>query len=628
MCLGLCLTVVGKDKLPEFGTIDKADLQLKTCDFDPDTDVIYLIDEGEAIMSTAVESITERRIRIKILKEAGVSDANIKLPYYSKDQYEQIEAVKGFTYNLDDAGNIEMMPLEQKLIFDKKVDSRYSEVSFAFPKVKAGSVIEYKYRLVKRHGYADIDDWYFQRAEAVRYSSYHVTIPTSLIFTLQVNNRQTVEATKPVREGDGYTFVMKNIPGLRYEPYAAGLQDYLQRVDFQLSGYIETGGFKHSYVTTWQALTEKVLDDEFLGFQIKKTIPADDLKVKLAGAKNNPEKTEMIYSYVQKNMDWNGYYGKYSEDGIKKAWDKRSGDTGDINLILLSLLREAGITAYPCLVSTRNHGKINTAYPFLDQFNALYVYVPADGTPYILNAAGKHNPPHLIPAEVQFTQGFVVDEKKGGFISLSSYDKKYMQISNIRMEVTKNGSVAGSGTITSYDYAKIYNRSLFTTSRLKERLTDNPAVQIAVDSVMTTGDTEDRSPLDANFDFTGVLQQSGDYTFLPYTMFSGFGQSPFVANNRQTDIDFGYTQQYIISGSYTLLANYTLEELPKNITMIMPDTSIIVKRITQKQDNTVMYKITLECSRPQYAAEEYPVIKEFYLKLYAMLNEQIVIKKK
>ena len=63
-------------------------------------------------------------------------------------------------------------------------------------------------------------------------------------------------------------------------------------------------------------------------------------------------------------------------DGIKKAWDKRSGNTGDINLILLSLLKEAGVIAYPCLISTRNNGKINTAYPFLDQFNALYVYVP------------------------------------------------------------------------------------------------------------------------------------------------------------------------------------------------------------------------------------------------------------
>ena len=203
-----------------------------------------------------------------------------------------------------------------------------------------------------------------------------------------------------------------------------------------------------------------------------------------------------------------------------------------------------------------------------------------------------------------------------------------MQLSNMRLEVAANGSFTGDGTITYYDYAKLSNRRLFTTSRLRERLTDNPEIQIAIDSVVTTGDADDAKPLDANLSFTGTLQQSGNYTFLPYNIFSGFGQSPFVANNRQTDIDFGYTQQYIISGSYTLPLNYTLEELPKNITMMMPDTSIVVKRITQKQDNTVMYKISLECSRPQYAVEEYPVLKEFYLKLYAMLREQMVIKKK
>ena len=628
VCLWLCLSAAGKDTLPLFGEIDRADLLMKSCSFDPDAAAVYLIDEGESVIYTSFEVVMERRIRIKILKESGIDRASIKIPYYSKDQYQQLDNVKGYTYNLDETDNVEATPLESKLIFDKKVDQQFSEVSFAFPGIKVGSVIEYKYRLIKHRGVVDIDDWYFQRDDAVRYSSYHTVIPNSLIFTLQVVNRQPVEASKPVHEGDGYTFVMKNIPGLRYEPYTAGLKDYFQRVDFQLSGYMETGGFKHSYVTTWQALTEKVLDDEFFGFQLRKNIPADDLKAKLASVSSSKERIEKIYTYVQQNMDWDGYYRKYSEDGIKKAWEKRSGSTGDINLILLNLLQEAGVTAYPCLVSTRDHGKINTAYPFLDQFNATYVYAVADGAPYILNAADKYNPPDLIPEDVQFTQGFVVAKKGGGFVSLNSYEKKYMQISNMSLQVTENGSFIGNGIITCFDYAKLNNRSRLTASQLQQRFSDNPSIQMALDSVTITGDKDAISPLDANLAFNGVLQQSGNYTFLPYNLFSGFGQSPFVATNRQTDIDFGYTQQYIISGSYALPANYELEELPKNITMMMPDTSIIVKRITQKEGNTIQYKITLDCGRPQYTVEEYPAIKEFYLKLYAILNEQIVIKKK
>ena len=144
----------------------------------------------------------------------------------------------------------------------------------------------------------------------------------------------------------------------------------------------------------------------------------------------------------------------------------------------------------------------------------------------------------------------------------------------------------------------------------------------------TTGNTNDALPLDANVFFSGVLQRSGDYAFLPYTLFSWFGKSPFVADKRQTDVDFGYTQQYIMSGSYTIPANYAIEELPKNIKMIMPDTSIIMSRITQQQDNTVMYRLSIDYRRPQYSAEEYAPLKEFYRKLYALLNEQIVLKKK
>jgi hypothetical protein len=39
-------------------------------------------------------------------------------------------------------------------------------------------------------------------------------------------------------------------------------------------------------------------------------------------------------------------------------------------------------------------------------------------------------------------------------------------------------------------------------------------------------------------------------------------------------------------------------------------------------------RITLEFNRPFYTAQEYVDFKEFYKKLFDMLNEQFVIKKK
>jgi len=625
----LSLNVLAQDKLPEFGVISKADLQMKTCDFDPDTDVVYLLDVGDATILSSIEVVTERRMRIKILTEKGIAKGNIKLDYYSHDQYEQIDNVKGYTYNLDAAGNIETLPLEPTMIFDKKLDNSYSEIAFAFPAVKVGSVIEFKYRLIKHRGCVYIDDWYFQKSQAVRCSSYHVTIPTSLIFTMQVVKRQEVLTTKPNVADEGYSFTMKNIPGLGNEPYQAGIKDYIQRVDFQLSGYVETGGFKHSYITTWDKLTDKILEDEFIGFQLRKKIPATaDLNAALATAKNDQQKTEMVYRYVQRNMDWNNDYSIQSDDGIKKAWDKKSGNTADINLILLTLLKDAGIKAYPCMVSTRENGKVNTSYPFMGQFNAIYIYAVTDGKPYILNAADKYNPPGLIPANVQFSHGFVVDSKSGGFISLSSYEHKNKQQTSAHLQVDENGRFVGRGNVSRFNYAKNYGRRTYTNDNVKEWISNKSGMEITIDSVATSGWDKDTDPLNVSINFSGALQTSGEYSFLPYNLFSGFNESPFIADKRQTDIDFGYTQQYTMSGGHTIPQNYVFEELPKNISMIMPDTSIVFTRITQQQNNTVNFRITMECSRPQYSTEEYPMLKEFYRKLYALLNEKIVIKKK
>ncbi len=59
----------------------------------------------------------------------------------------------------------------------------------------------------------------------------------------------------------------------------------------------------------------------------------------------------------------------------------------------------------------------------------------------------------------------------------------------------------------------------------------------------------------------------------------------------------------------------------------MPDTSIVFTRLISANNDLLNMRITLEFSKPVFAADEYEPFREFYKKLFAMLNEQIVIKK-
>ena len=63
------------------------------------------------------------------------------------------------------------------------------------------------------------------------------------------------------------------------------------------------------------------------------------------------KKPSKFMTYIKGWYKWNDTYGKYSEFGIKKAFDSKTGNVGDINLSLIAAL---------------NHGRLysRTSYDF------------------------------------------------------------------------------------------------------------------------------------------------------------------------------------------------------------------------------------------------------------------------
>ena len=94
------------------------------------------------------------------------------------------------------------------------------------------------------------------------------------------------------------------------------------------------------------------------------------------------------------------------------------------------------------------------------------------------------------------------------------------------------------------------------------------------------------------------------------------------------DIDFHFPKSYVVTGTYYLPDGFIVDELPKNTKMIMPDTSIVLTRMMQKDGGIISFRFSLDIQVMGYAAESYPYVKEFFKKMYAILDERIVLKKK
>ncbi len=620
-----------KDKFT-FGQVDKDDLLLKDCDFESKAEAMVLFDMGEFYCDIRpLTTSNERHIRIKIFNAKGFDRANVHIPYYSNNNDQTVNGITAQTYNLDADGNVVITKLDKKTIFNKRIDKRYSEVAFTLPEVKAGCVIEYKYSIYGSQN----SSWYFQKSIPVLFSQYKVNFPRELEMQCMP---YCILPYKSFRDNKGnkdiQTFTMENIPSLKDEAYISCDEDYLQRVDAKMVA-VDFPGFPRQNLTkTWPNIIRDLMEDVDFGLQLKRNIPrTEDLDLLLKDIKSPYQKMTTIHEYVRNNMKWTEYDNIWALEGVKSAWKDKKGTSGEINLILVNLLKDAGLKAHPVLISTRKHGRINAFNPTTRQFNKVMAYVEIDSNVYVLDATEMLTPARLIPQDAIASEGLVIEKPETfewGWKTLWDNSQVYENTILILAEVDSSGVMKGDATVTSYDHARVERSRKLNEGKepfMKTFYTSaNPDLKI--DSVNFDNEKKDSLPLIQRVSFTESLNSSGDYKYFTANMFSGLEKNQFLADNRFSDIFFGYNQKIIIIGNFMIPDNYSFEGLPKNTKMMLPDSSLVFTRLSAINDQTLSTRITLDFKKPIYSVADYDYFKEFYKKMFNFLNEQFVIKKK
>jgi Domain of Unknown Function with PDB structure (DUF3857)/Transglutaminase-like superfamily len=635
------LTASAQKETPAFGKVDKAELEMKECDFDKNAEAVVLFDVGEVYCSLNLNAISNyystrtefnRHVRIKILNNKGLDRANISIPYLSEKGMEEIRNLTAQTINMDAAGNPVITKVEKDAIFHKKINKRFSEVIFTFPAVKAGSIIEYKF---KDEGDYVLKSWYFQRSIPVKFSKYILDFPVELVVTatpkgmLPINMTEADKASHNIK-----AFTMTNVPALRDEAFISCDEDYMQRVDPLLVAYDFPGVPRINKLRTWPGIIKQLMEDEDFGTQLKKNIPrTSDLDALLKPIADDYKKMVIIYDYVRKNMKWDEMNSIWALDGVKSAWKDKKGTAGEINLILVNLLRDADIDAHPVLISTRDNGRVNTGVAGFDQFDKVMAYVNLNNHIYVMDGTDKYTPANLIPYDVVNSEGLVIeklDNSGWGWKTLWNENQAFNNTTLIAASIDDKGSMKGNATVSSAQYSRMMRMKKQKEGNEKfiEAWLDQADQKIKVDSLRFENEMVDSLPLIQHFDFSRKINTSGGYNYFSANLFSGLDKNPFIAEERFSDIYFGANQRHTIVGNFEIPAGYVFDELPKNIKMIMPDTSLVFSRNAMVEDNVLSVRYTLEFKKPVYTFEDYPYFQEFYKKLFSFLNEQFVFKKK
>jgi len=612
-----------------YGKVDMADLEMKACDFEKDANAEVLFDKGKAYFDVHYNAILDRHMRIKIFNDKGKDHANIKIEYYS-GYGENIYDIQAQTINQTD-GKLEITKIDKKLIYTQVVDKVTKAMVFTFPNVKPGSIIEYKYTY--SNDYGGLPDWYFQSDIPTRYSEYDADIPDLVHFKNLVRVSLTPVKQKMDKTGQLVNMALANVPSLPNEPYMTSRHDNLQHILYQLLSYTQIGGYTHTVEDNWQKIGENETNYEDYGEQFRRRLDGEDTIItKAKGLKTNDEKIAYIFNTVKNTVKWDETYRPYTNDGTSAAWKKKLGNSAEINLMVYHLLTKAGVKAYPLLVSTRKNGRVNPGFPSRFQFNTSVTYVPIDSANYyVLDATNKYNFYKDVPANVLNSYGLLInkEDKKYDLVVVEN-QKPIRDVVMVNADVKPGGKMEGTAQISSFDYFRKVNIESYTLNgekkyieELKEK--DN---NLNITSLKMENMSVDSLPLIQNIGFNLDLTGSDEnYIYFKSNLFNSMGANPFLSENRASDIDFGFRNNYLITSIYNVPAGYKLDALPKSVSMTMPDQTITFKRLAGEQDGSIMIRYVIDFKKTIFFKENYAELHDFYKKMYEMMNEPIVLKK-
>jgi len=206
-----------------------------------------------------------------------------------------------------------------------------------------------------------------------------------------------------------------------------------------------------SFSHTWDDVVKTIYESEDFGNELKKNNYFEaDLKAILQGLNTNEDKIAVIFQYVKSRMNWNEYKGYLCDAGVKKAYETKTGNTAEINLMLTAMLRYAGINANPVLVSTRDNG-INI-FPSRTGFNYVIAAVEIENDLILLDASSKNAQPNIMPFRTLNWFGRII-RKEGSSAEVDLMPKTNSKdVISLIATINKDGLVEGKIKEQYFDY--------------------------------------------------------------------------------------------------------------------------------------------------------------------------------
>ncbi len=621
----------------KFGSLRPFDVELKECSFEKDAPAVVLFDKGNSWFVQDQGGFIlrfDRHIRIKIFDEAAFGKGEFKIDLYKGgEQREQVKDIEGFTFNVE-GGQLKTVRLEDKSIYKEDINEYWYMKKFAMPQVKEGSIIDVKYS-VYSHYFEHFRDWEFQSDIPILYSEYKVNmIPFfSYRYRLQgatrFDNFKKYEKAGLDRRFAGipfqdmvYEFGFENVASFKDESFISSRNDYIKKIDFQLSEINHTSGYSRKYMNTWPSLAKELLDHTDFGRYLKKAEKWGSKTLAHLADKSEEERLNAVLTYMKQNYNWNHYTGKQAQYSIKEFNEKLSGNIGNINLSAIGALRAVGLTAKPVIISTRDNGKVTNSFPYSNLFNYVLILVEVDNAIRLVDATQDLCPNNLIPSNCINGQGFIVEEDSENWVTIANAATSLEEV-NLALSVNvEENLIEGACRARSTGYAAVSERSEFYASR--EKFEEEIAKKgLKVDKVEAQNLSDSSLPFKYNFEFTQSIDRIDEQ--LIFSPFANLVEknNPFKQEERSLPVDLVYLRGKRLITTIQIPEGYKVDELP--LPKKVSTDNVSFSYIAQVKNGLVQVVACYNFKKQTYPASDYKELKRFMNTVTSTINSKIIL---
>lgn len=640
----------------KYGDVTPAHLSKKSYEIDANADAVVLYDkgtmqfEGTSDGRLVFEFEHHRRIHILTNKKFELATHEVMCYTPTKTDAEKLYDIEATTYNLED-GKVVKSKMGDDAVFHIKRSKYTTQHKFTLPNVKEGSIIEYKYKVKSMYIY-NLRDWEFQSEIPTLWSELVATFPEFYKYvnsaqgfnTFYIKTQRKVDANYRINVADSpsdpndwrnidsaadeYRWVMKDIKGLNEEPLSTTVNNYISKIFFQLSEI--TYPFRSRTINNSSGkLNKEMLEDE----EFKDVFDNDQKNAKQlvndiigTASLTEEEKAKKIYTHIRDEFTSdNDTWGIRFNKKIKDIIESKAGSHSDINLLLVSCLKNAGLNASPVILSLRDRGFVNPYYPLTDKFNYVIAKVDINGKSIFLDPASKKLGFGKLNASCLNGYARVV-ENNGTAIMISPDSIKEKSTSLLKMSVKDNA------LLINYQVKENWHNSVLWRKESDEnKIIESYKKKLVPEAIISNEKVENfknkEDVLLITMDINLPVEMDS-LVYIPLGHFASNNQNPFTDKNRYLPIEYPYLVEDAYNVAFTIPEGYKIEELPKSEAFSTDDFgSFQFEFRCSATNNNVSIRSKIKINRSQFLQEEYESLKETYNLIAKKHNEQIVLRK-